>query len=268
MLTRLRRRLHRAAQEKRGILLGFLPAGYPTRERFTAAVGAAFDAGLDAMEVSMPGPAPALDGERIQQAATVASAQVRDVHDALALAAAGRREADDTIIAMAYAELFERISAEQFLDALVAADIDAFLLPQATVAEQLELALRARPRGIEAFIFLHLQEDLDRLAASELEEPVIYLQSADLRTGGAFNPDKAAERLTELADAMGDKRYFVAVGFGVRGFDEAALLMAAGADGIIIGTRLVAAAEAGPEEVALLVDEVAPALVRREELRS
>ena len=53
----------------------------------------------------------------------------------------------------------------------------------------------------------------------------------------------------------------------VRGFDEATLLMAAGADGIIIGTRLVAAAESGPDEVSQVVDEVAAALVRRAELQ-
>lgn len=268
MPTRLRRRLQQASHERRGILLGFLPAGYPTRERFTEALGAAFDAGLDAMEVSMPGPAPALDGDRIQRAALVATQQVADVQDALALAAAARRDPADTIIAMAYAELFDRMTPEEFLDALAAADVDAFLLPQASVAEQLELGLRARSRGIEPFVFLHLQQDLAVLAGTELEEPVIYLQSADLRTGGEFNPDKASERLEELAEAMGEKRYFVAVGFGVRGFDEATLLMAAGADGIIIGTRLVSAVESGAQEVTQLVDEVAPALVRREELKA
>src|SRR5690606_22970790 len=241
--------------EGRGILLGFLPAGYPTRERFATALTDAFDAGLDAMEVSMPGPAPALDGPRIQQAAERASAHVADVDDALALAAASRSHPDDTIIAMAYAELFERVSDDDFLDALVRHDVDALLLPQRTMADQLDLGLRARARGVEPFLFLHLQADLRLLATTELDHPVIYLQSADLRTGGTFDPAKASERLDELAGAMGERPYSVAVGFGVRGFDEAALLMAAGADGIIIGTRLISAVD--DATVSELVDEVA-----------
>lgn len=266
MPNRLRRRLRLAAEEGRGILLGFLPAGYPTRERFSAALTGAFDAGLDAMEVSMPGPAPALDGPRIQRAAEQASRHVADVHDALALAAAARSHPDDTIIAMAYAELFERMGDDEFLDALVEHDVDALLLPQRTMAQQLELGLRARARGIEPFLFLHLAEDLRLLAGTELDHPVIYLQSADLRTGGTFDPAKASERLDELAAAMGERAYAVAVGFGVRGVDEAALLMAAGADGIIIGTRLITAVDEGT--VPELVDEVAQALVRRQELQS
>src|SRR5690606_25232619 len=93
--------------------------------------------------------------------------------------------------------------------------------------------------------------------------PVIYLQSADLRTGGTFNPEKAAERLDELAEAMGDRHYYVCVGFGVRGPDEVIEVMAAGAHGAIIGTQLVRAAEEGPDAITALVDGVAPALVGR-----
>lgn len=267
MATRLKRRLAQAADEKRGILFGFLPTGYPDPAEFRTVVGAAFDAGLDALEATMPGPAPDLDGPLIQEAAASAAHHLAGIPEALALAAASRSSDDDTIIAMAYGHHFDHLSPTDFLGRLAEADVDAYLVPQMPMAEQLALGAQAQARGIEPVIFLHLEEDLRLLATSSLDEPVIYLQSADLRTGGTFNPDKAAERLTELREAMGTRRYHVCVGFGVRGFDEAVALMEAGADGIIIGTRVVQAAAEGGEAVARIVDEVAPALVRREELR-
>lgn len=246
------------------MLMGFLPAGFPDPEGFTAATQAAFEAGLDALEVSMPGPAPALDGPLIQAAADRASTHFTNgIPQALRLAANSRSTDDDTIVALAYASTFDAITPEAFFDELLAADIDAYLLPQHPMAEQLALAERAQARGIEPVIFLYRQEDLALLAASAVESPVIYLQSADLRTGGVFNPAKAEERLTELAEALGNRQYSVCVGFGVRGHDEVEMLMEAGASGAIIGTRLVHAAEAGADEVTALVDEVAPALVGR-----
>lgn len=262
MGNRLRRGVDRAKREQRGLLMGFLPAGFPTPAEFHSVAREAFSAGLDALEVSMPGPAPELDGPLIQSAADRASAHLGSISEALLLAARSRVSDDDAIVALAYASTLEGISVEGFFQELVDADIDAYLLPQHSMAEQLELAEHARERGIEPVLFLHLQEDLDRLAASSLEDPIIYLQSADLRTGGRFDPVKASERLSELAEALDERSYVVCVGFGVRGPRETETLIAAGADGVIIGTGLVRAADAGPDEVAALVSSMMPALER------
>ena len=243
--------------------MGFLPAGYPSPEGFRAAAHAAFESGLDALEVSMPGPAPELDGPLIQSAALQAAPQMSGIPDALRLASSSRLHPDDSIIALAYLSTFAHLSIDDFLAELVAADVDGVLLPQHSMAEQLDVGLRAQALAIEPVLFLHRQEDLELIAASAIVNPVIYLQSADLRTGGAFNPDKARERLDELSAALHGAPYSVCVGFGVRGLDEVRVLMAGGADGAIIGTRLVAAAGEGPQAVARIVDEVAPALVRR-----
>jgi tryptophan synthase alpha chain len=263
MANRLRSRLAQARIEHRGVMLGFLPAGYPDPERFLASAGAAFEAGLDALEVSMPGPAPELDGPLIQAAAVQASRHLDSIAEALELAARARRLPDDSLIALAYASTLESTPVEELLDELAAADIDGILLPQHSVREQLAIGLLARERDIEPVIFVHLQEDLGVIAASDLEHPLIYLQSAALRTGDPFNAEKAIERLGELAEALAGRRYSVCVGFGVRDHDDVARLMNAGADGAIIGTRLVKAADDGPQSVIGIVDEVASALVRR-----
>lgn len=249
--------------------MGFLPAGYPSPEGFTASSRAAFAAGLDALEVGMPGPASALDGPLIKAAAAQASHHVTSPEEALKLAAASRSRDDDTVVALAHASLFRETDEEAFLGLLDDTDIDAYLLPEHPIDEQIAIGAVARSRGIEPVLFLHLAKDLQLIAASELEEPVIYLQSADLRTGGTFDSDKARERLSELAEALKAKPYHVCVGFGVRGRDEVETVIDAGADGAIIGTRFVQAAAAGEaSHTAALVDEVTPALIRPDRVRA
>lgn len=263
-MSRLQRRLSQANHERRGILIGFLPAGFPTPHGFLDIARAAFDAGLDALEVSMPGPAPELDGPLIQDAARRASEHLSGIDEALRLAAASRVRDDDTIIALAYERIFDTLSTDEFLDKLVANDVDAYLLPERPVAAQLALAAQARERGIEGAIFLHLQKDLEVLAASTFDNPFIYLQSSDQRTGGRFSAASARERLDEVAAAMNDRPYSICVGFGVRAPEEVDEIMSAGANGAIIGSRLVVAADRGAATVAAIIDEVAPALVRRD----
>jgi tryptophan synthase alpha chain len=60
----------------------------------------------------------------------------------------------------------------------------------------------------------------------------------------------------------------VAVGFGIRGADEVNTVVRAGADGAIIGTRLVAAAQESTDEVAELIDGIRPSLFLQEDQNS
>ncbi len=259
-MNRLSARLAWSREGQRLALIGYLPAGYPTAQAHTACVRAAFEAGVDAMEIALPNPPLPLDGPRIQAAAAAGAAHVRSPQHALELAAAGRVHPRQAVIALAYREAFQALGATEFLRVCVAADVDAVLMPQHTMAEQIEMAHRSRAAGLEQVLFIHLAEDLPRLAASGLLRPVVYVQSADLQTGGGFDPAKAQERLAELRAALADPEAHVLVGFGVRGRREVETLIASSADGVIVGTAMVEAAEEGAEAVRRLAADIQPAL--------
>lgn len=267
-MTRLQRRLSQAKREQRGVLMGFLPSAFPSVIGFAEAVDAAFAAGLDVLEVSLPGEAPDLDGPRIQDAVRRGTEKLPRVVDALVLAASTRRHDDDTIVVLARQAVVDAFGVDGFLDALETADIDGVILPELSLDDQLAIGMRAQARSIEPVLFLHRQEDLPVLASCDITNPVVYLQSADARTGDDFNPDKAAERLDELSEAMSGRDYWVCVGFGIRDGSNVSSVMVAGADGVIIGTQLVAAAEKGSDAVTALVDDAAGVLVRRSDLAS
>lgn len=261
-MNRLQRRLSDARERGRGVLLGYLPAGYPDPDAFCAVAGAAFEAGLDILEVGMPGPPPALDGPTIQAAVEQARQHVSDVPAALTLAASSRTANDQVLIALAHDSVLEACGADSFLQAVAAADVDGVLCPEQPMETQLRSAFRAREIGLEQVIFLHLKEELDVLASTSLPTPVLYLQSADLRTGGQFNGDKAAERLAELAETVDGDAYQVVVGFGLSEPEHVRRVIASGADGAVVGTSLVTAAAKGPQAVAAHISELAEVLGR------
>lgn len=264
-MNRLVDRLTWARAGGRLFLVGYLPAGYPGDVEFAGTVGEAFEAGADAMEIALPGPPLPMDGPLIQEAVSVGAQHVDGAADALRRAVGARVHPFQSVIALANRTTVDELGAGELIRVAAEAGADAVLLPQHTMVEQLELAVQARAVGLEQVIFLHREEELPVLAASGLERPVVYLQSADVPTGGGFLPHKAAERLDEVREALGTKDAFVLIGFGVRGAEEAATLVASSADGIIVGTAMVEAAGRGPGGVGDLVRSIQPALPKRPE---
>lgn len=262
-MNRLTRRLEQCRAGNRLLLAGYLPAGWPDRDGHVRCLRAAVDAGADAMEIAMPNPPLPLDGPQVQHASRIGAGHVDGAADALRLAARGRGSSDAAIIALFYRHAHDELGIDDVLATCVDNDVDALLLPQHPLSEQIEVAHRSRAAGLEQVLFVHLEQDLPLLAASRLDHPVIYLQSADLRTGGPFDADKAHERLGEVRDVLGVHDASVLVGFGVRGRAEVRALRPTTADGVIMGSAMVEAAGTGSTAVGKLVAEIRPELRRR-----
>src|SRR5215831_14522448 len=72
----------RAAAQDRAVLVGYLPAGFPTVDGGIAAILAMAEAGADIVEIGLPYSDPVIDGPVIQQAvhpALTGGTRVRDV---------------------------------------------------------------------------------------------------------------------------------------------------------------------------------------------
>jgi len=71
-MNRLSEVFIRAKNENRAALIGYMPAGFPTKERSQEIIAAMVSGGVDIVEVGFPYSDPVMDGPVIQQAAEVA----------------------------------------------------------------------------------------------------------------------------------------------------------------------------------------------------
>lgn len=252
-MTRLRARLESCRRDGRAAVVGYLPAGFPDRAGYRALVDRAFAAGLDALEVGLPGPAPPWEGSTIAAALAMGRTAVDGIPDALALAAGARARAEDALIVVAYDVVVDELGIDPLLKACQAAEIDSILLPQQSMRRQLEIARRARTADIDVVLFLARRGDLRPLTDTGLGDPIVYLQSATQHTGGTLNRDTALRRLGDVRSAFGPQSARILVGFGITSTLDAQVVARAGADGIVVGTAVVEAASDGPDDLEHLV---------------
>ncbi len=244
-------------------MAGFLPTAYPDPVAFTRCIATGFQAGMDIAEISLPNPPFPQDGALIQRACAVGRNHVSDAAAAVRLMSGARTEAHQPIITMAGRHTFDTLGLAGLLDECVAHDVDAVMFPEHSPAEQRALIGPVRAAGLEQVTFLAHSTDCEVLAGDDVENPVVYLRSADLKTGDRFRTNETVERLAWLRTLLGGKDAYVFVGFGIRGPREVAPLAAsAGVDGVVVGTALVEAAAAGPHAVRDLVRAIGPSLAR------
>jgi tryptophan synthase alpha chain len=252
-----------AGSGKRAALMPYLMGGFPDIERSLAIGEACVQAGADMLELGVPFSDPLADGPVIHAAATSALAGGARVEDVLAVAASLARQV--TVIIMAYANTVLRPGAEQFIEGLAEAGVSGLIVPDLPFEEAGEIA-RASERAQIALVPLIAPTTTEaRLREiGRRARGFIYVVSV---TGTTGERSAGAETFAPLlARAKSSTTVPVALGFGISTPAQAADAADAGADGVIIGSRLVRAAGGANDaasEVGRLVGEFATALLPR-----
>ena len=249
-----------AASGKRSALMPYMMGGYPDLERSLAVGEACIAGGADLLELGMPFSDPLADGPTIHAAATAALAAGTSVSDVLDLAAAltGRI----AVIMMAYANTVLTPGIEPFLDRLADVGVSGLIVPDLPFEESDELERAAERRGI-ALVALVAPTTTDvRLhEIGARTRGFLYVVSVTGTTGERSGGPVSLRPLLERAKAATNVP--VALGFGISTAEQAAAAADAGADGVIVGSRLVRAAgedRDGAAAVGRLVAEFATAL--------
>ena len=250
------------ADGRRAALMPYLMGGFPdlacSRE-----IGLAYaEAGADLVELGVPFSDPLADGPVIHAAGTAAlRAGVRLDH----VLQIGREIADAVpVVLMCYSNLIYTRGLERFLDALLEAGASGLIVPDLPFEEAPAVLAACDERGLALVPLVAPTTPEARLAQIGARARG-FLYTVSL-TGTTGERDSVADGLAAVLDrAAGSTEVPVAVGFGISTPQQAAAAAEAGADGVIVGTRLVrAAAEAEdpPAAVAELVRSLASALAR------
>lgn len=227
------------ADGRRAALMPYLMTGYPTVEQSVAVGHAYADAGADLVELGVPFSDPLADGPVVHAAGVAALAGGARTADALRVA----RELAPRlpVVLMCYANQILARGLERFVDMLVVAGISGLIVPDLPYEEGPEAVAACDARGVALVPLVAPTTPEDRLARiGERARGFVYTVSVTGTTGERTAVDGSLAAIISRTRAVTDVP--VAVGFGISTPQHVADAAAAGADGVIIGSRLVRAA--------------------------
>jgi tryptophan synthase alpha chain len=240
MTARIDQRFARLAREGRAALVTFTMAGDPDPKTSLAILKQLPKAGADVIELGMPFTDPMADGPAIQASGLRALNAGQTMVKTLAMVQAFRKTDSATpIVLMGYYPPNDIYGVTKFLADARAAGVDGLIVVDLPPEEDAELCLPALEAGLN-FIRLATPTTDDKRLPAVLNNTsgFVYYVSITGITGAAA-PDVAAVR-TAVARIKRHTRLPVAVGFGVRTASQARAI-AAGADGVVVGSALVGA---------------------------
>ena len=248
------------ADGRRAALMPYLMAGYPDLDRSREIARAYVEGGADLIELGVPFSDPLADGPVIHAADVAALASGVRVDDALGVA----REVADRVpvVVMCYVNVILARGLERFADMLVAVGASGLIVPDLPLEEAPAALAALDARGLALVPLVAPTTPEQRLAQiGARARGFLYTVSVTGTTGERDVYDGGLPAILARARAHTDVP--VALGFGIGTPERAAAAADAGADGVIIGSRLVRAAgepEATAESMRSLVAGFAAAL--------
>jgi tryptophan synthase alpha chain len=245
----------KARADGRAALVGYLPAGYPTVDRSVELLTAMVDGGCDLLEIGVPYSDPVIDGPVIQAAAETAlraGTRLRDVFTVVERVAANGGRA----VVMTYFNPVLRYGVDAFARDLAAAGGLGLITPDLIPEEAAEWLAASDAHGLSRTFLVAPSSSEERIASTvAATRGFLYAASTMGVTGARDAVASAAPLLVERCRQHTDDLP-IGVGLGVRSADQAAEV-AGFADGVIVGSAFVSAAErAGAAGVRALAEEL------------
>ncbi|HTR72516.1 MAG TPA: tryptophan synthase subunit alpha [Solirubrobacteraceae bacterium] len=244
-----------AGSGKRAALMPYLMGGYPTLERSLEIGRACIQGGADLIELGMPYSDPLADGPVIHAAGTEALAAGANVAGVLEVARSLAREVP--VVLMCYVNMVLAPGARAFVARLAQTGACGLIVPDLPFEESAEIAAACSEYGLALVPLIAPTTTPERMAAIGAKAKGFLYAVSVVGTTGERAGDTLAERYAEIvAPAKASTEVPVALGFGIGTGEQARMAADAGADGVIVGTRLVRAAGEEPEHPAAAVGAV------------
>jgi tryptophan synthase alpha chain len=227
------------ADGRRAALMPYLMGGYPDLERSRSIALAYAEAGADVIELGIPFSDPLADGPVIHAAATAALRRGTTLPEVLGLIESLAERVP--VVVMCYANPIFVRGTERFLDALAQAGASGLIVPDLPLEEAAQVRRACAARGLALVPLVAPTTPEDRLIKIGAgAQGFLYTVSITGTTGERADVHGGLAQV--VARAAAHTAVPVAVGFGIGTPGQAVAAADAGADGVIIGSRLVRAA--------------------------
>lgn len=237
-------------------LIPFFVIGDPDFDTSLSVVKAAIDAGADALELGIPFSDPIADGPTIQKADIRALAAGMTVQKALEFIKQVADYKPIPIGLLIYYNLVYQYGTEKFFADFKAAGGSSILIADLSIDDADEVVGPAEKAGLETVFMVtpNTSDDRAKLIA-ERTTGFIYTVSTYGVTGARSSLSDLVKPLVKRLKALTDTP--ICVGFGISSPDQAAEVAAAGADGVIIGSKIVGMIEQNLEDREKMISEIA-----------
>jgi tryptophan synthase alpha chain len=226
------------AEAKRAALIPFFVVGDPDFDTSLTVVKAAVDAGADILELGIPFSDPIADGVTIQKADIRARKNGMTVAKALEFVRKIKQYQDIPIGLLMYYNLVYRYGTEKFFGDFHEAGVNSVLVADLSIDDADEITGPAASAGLDTVFMVTPNTDPERMKMiASKTTGFIYTVSLLGVTGSRERLSNAVGglvgKLKELTSVP------ICVGFGISKQEHAATVAAAGADGVIIGSKIV-----------------------------
>ena len=234
-----------AKAEHRAVLVGYLPAGFPSVPGAIAAATAMAEAGADIIEIGLPYSDPLIDGPVIQEATTRALAGGTRVADVLRTVAALAGAGVPTLV-MTYWNPVDHYGVAAFARDLAGAGGSGLITPDLTPEEAGPWLAAAAEHRLDPVFLVAPSSSPERIklitsACGGFVYAASLMGTTGTRDAVSGDADGLVRRVRECTSLP------VAVGLGVR--DRSQATQVAGfADGVIVGSAFVRRLLDAPDE--------------------
>ncbi len=260
-MSRLGAAFERAKAENRAAFVAYVTAGDPSPDATVGLAKALARGGADVLELGVPFSDPIADGPVLQRAASRALAAGTTLETVFAIARRIRDETDLALVLFSYLNPILRPGMTRAAGEARRAGFDGVLLTDLPPEEAAWTQPHLRGAGLDTVFLVSPTSPRARMtAAARLSSGFLYVVSRPGTTGARTSlPADLAETVGRARRAAGTLP--VAVGFGIA-TPESARQAAALADGVVVGSALVRAAEQAGDRREEAVEELARTLSR------
>lgn len=232
-MSQLEKRFELARAENRALLIGYLPAGFPTLERSISAIKAMIEGGVDVIEVGLPYSDPVMDGPVIQQASETALTNGFKTGNVFEVVAASPAPT----LVMSYWNPIERFGVAAFANELKKVGGEGVITPDLTIEESESwMSSTDKERLHRVYVVAPSTTDNRLTEVSARCSGFIYAASLMGVTGARTDISTAAQALVERIKKV--SKTPVCVGLGVSTGAQAREI-AKYADGVIVGSAFI-----------------------------
>jgi tryptophan synthase alpha chain len=226
----------------RAAVIPFFVIGDPDYKTSLSIVKTAIDAGADILELGIPFSDPIADGPTIQKADIRSLNSGMTVKKALKFIKEVKKHKDIPIGLLMYYNLIYQYGTEKFFRDFHAAGVNSVLVADLSIDDADEVVAPARIAGLDTVFMVTPNTQRERLKLiTSKTTGFIYAVSLLGVTGSREKLSGSVKGL--VSSIKKETNVPVCVGFGISKPDHAAKVAKAGADGVIIGSKIVSLIE-------------------------